>query len=139
MVRGIPGEPGGIAALAAELAEHGEAIEFDLIALGLRREWLGTPALSWRDLWVILHHLPRDSAYARSRHGEAALWGLTDHLLATLIDAVQDGNWQRAGKKNAPRPKRVKRPGGGKAAGERKFGRDPIPIARFDDWWHGRE
>jgi hypothetical protein len=68
--------------------------------------------------------------------GDDVEWGLTDHLLAQLIDAVNEGNWQRQGKPHAPRPKPVKRPGVEDKT--QTFGKDPIPISQFDDWWHGR-
>ena len=50
--------------------------------------------------------------------GDAARWGDQEHLLADLIDVLQVANWQRAGKRNARRPKPVSRPGQ-KSDGER--------------------
>lgn len=44
-------------------------------------------------------------------NGDAAQWGWQEHLLASAVDALHAANWQRAGKKNAPRPKPVRRPG----------------------------
>ena len=46
---------------------------------------------------------------AREVHGEAAVWTVTDHLLAALIDVGQGANWQRAGGK-AKRPDPFPRP-----------------------------
>lgn len=135
MAEGLGGHPGGIAGLLRLLDEHGEAVEYDLISLGLRLDDLGTPALSWRDLLVIVTNLPRTSALARDIVGEDALWGVGEHLLATVVDVLQQGNWQRGQKPHAPRPKPVKRPG---AKSETKtYGSDPIPIADFDAWWYG--
>lgn len=37
-------------------------------------------------------------------------WTLGEHLTASLIDATQIGNWQRAGDSKAKRPTPVKRP-----------------------------
>ena len=34
--------------------------------MGLRLDWLGTPALSWRDLWVIVQQSPPGSAIQRA-------------------------------------------------------------------------
>lgn len=129
----LGGHRGGIEGLLQLIDEHGEALEYDLIRLGLRLDDLGTERLSWRDLLVIVQHSPRDSALARDLLGDDALWGVTEHLLASLLDAVQMGNWQRGGKPHAPKPKPVRRPG---ARGQvRHFGADPIPISQFDDWW----
>lgn len=57
---------GGIAGLVRLIRDHGEAVEYDLITIGLRLDWLGTEALSWRDLWVIVRQAPRDSAIRRA-------------------------------------------------------------------------
>lgn len=133
MARRLAGHRGGIAGLLEELDEHAEAIEYDLLTLGFRLEDLGTPALSWRDLLVIMRHLPRTSAYARAKFGTDAAWGLTEHLLATAVDVLQTANWQRGGKKAGPKPKPVPRPG--KTKKTRRIGRDPIPVKDFNAWW----
>lgn len=138
MDEGVERDAGGILGLCRLLDEHGEAIEYDLIKLGLRLEWLGTEALSWRDLLVIVRGRDRDSRLSFALDGEAILWSQTDYLLAAVIDVLQEANWQRAGKPNAPRPKRVKRPGVDEP-GTQKYGRDPIPIAEFNDWWFSEE
>ncbi|WP_205648109.1 hypothetical protein [Actinomadura rubteroloni] len=44
-------------------------------------------------MWVLLRHLPRDSAFARELHGEESAWGLGEHLLASVIDHLAIGNW----------------------------------------------
>lgn len=92
--------------------------------------------MSWRDLWVIVRQAPAGSAIARSVDPEKAAWAggeVTAHLLAAAVDLLAGGNWQRAGKKNAAKPKPVPRPGE-KAKGT-VIGADPIPAADFDEWW----
>lgn len=133
MARGVGYRRGGIQGLVELLDEHGEAVEYDLIALGLRLADLGTPRLTWRDLLVIVRQSPRTSALNRARLGEAADWGVTDHLLAGVFDLLAGANWQRGGDNKAPRPKPLKRPGS-KPEGQ-KFGGDAIPISEFDAWW----
>lgn len=69
--------------------------------------------LSWRRLLVLVERLPADSATARAMHGEAADWSLTDHLLASVVDALHVANWQRTedGAKGRRRPRPLPRPG----------------------------
>jgi hypothetical protein len=64
-----------------------------------------------RRVWLLIEHLPPDSAYATASNPERAAWPLTDHLLAAIFDSLQLANWQRAGNNNAPKPPRVPRPG----------------------------
>jgi len=45
---------------------------------------------------VLVEHLPADSAFARAMHGEAAGWGLTEHLLAAVVDQLAVANWMFA-------------------------------------------
>ena len=56
-------------------------------------------------------HLPRDSAYARARFGDAADWGPVEYLTAAAVDHLAIANWQRAADKHAARPQPVPRPG----------------------------
>jgi hypothetical protein len=108
---GFQGHDGGISGLLELIDQHREAVEFDLIALGLRLDWLGTERLSWRDLLVVVNQSPRWSALSRAMNPEGSEWGLSEHLLAAVFDSLERGNWQRAGRENAPRPKPFPRPG----------------------------
>lgn len=68
-----------------------------------------TGVLSWMDLLAYVRQLPPDSATARAAEGDAAGWGVGEHLLANVIDLLAAGNWQRSGsKRNKPKP--MKRP-----------------------------
>lgn len=71
---------------------------------------LGTPALTYRRLRLILEQSPRTSAFARSVAGDVAEWSTTDHLTAAVFDALNIANWQRGGGKGR-RPKPLPRPG----------------------------
>lgn len=42
-------------------------------------------------------------------NGDAARWGITEHLLASAVDALHGANWQRGGGKGS-RPKPINRP-----------------------------
>lgn len=131
---------GGIAGLAWLLSRHGEAIEFDLLALGLRLDDLGTEALTWRDLHVVVQKCGPGSALIRELQPELAAWAagtVVADLLANVVDLLAAGNWQRAGKRTAPKPKAVPRPG--KKTESTRYGSDPIPVKDFDNWWNGAE
>lgn len=73
--------------------------------------------LSARRLRVLAQHLPRESALMRAAHGEAADWGIGEHLLAAAIDHLAAGNWMFATAHASdrasppPRPEPVPRPG----------------------------
>jgi hypothetical protein len=73
----------------------------------LAQLWQGT--LTPRQLTVYLRHLPLNSPLGVAVQGDAARWGKAEYLLATVIDVLQGGNWQRGGGKGA-KPKPVKRP-----------------------------
>ncbi len=125
-------EHGEIVGLLDVIDEHSEAIEYDLIALGLRLRDLGTDKLSWRDLEVVIQQSPRESAYARAAAQEHSQWDVVAYLLALLVDSTAMGNWQRGGGKGS-KPKPVPRPGAD--SGAKRFGSDPIPAKDFNDWW----
>jgi len=75
--------------------------------------------------------LPAESATVRAAVGPSAAWTVEAHLLALVHDAVAAGNWQRAGKSSAPKPKPIPRPGVGDK-GRRKVRGSSFEIADFD-------
>lgn len=129
--------PGGIFSLCRLIERFGEAIEFDLLTTaGRSLDELGE-SLSWRDLWVLVMRWQKTAGTATSEaiHG-VVHWSTADQLNAMLVDLIAFGNWQRAGRKNAPKPKRLTRPWEKKRA--QKFGSNPIPISKFNDWWDSK-
>lgn len=66
--------------------------------------------MSWRELGVLVRQLPRESATFRVLNPDESVWGLTDHLLAAVLDSLRAANWQRSGGKG-PKPKPIPRPG----------------------------
>lgn len=72
---------------------------------------LGTARLSWRRLGNLVRHLPRESSTSLAQHGPDVYWGLPEHLLAVIADALHGANWQRARNPRAPKPKPMPRPG----------------------------
>lgn len=81
----------------------------------LVKRWLKTPS----------------SATYESVNG--VMWSVEAQLVAALVDLTQIANWQRAGKKSAPKPKPIERPW--QKPKSQTIGRDPIPISQFNDWW----
>lgn len=102
--------------------EHAEALEVDLLAMGVDILDLGTERLSWRRLRALIARLPRDSWTVQAIAGDRARWGDQEHLLATIVDALQQGNWMfaAANSKHSPDPPSpIRRPG------------DPDPTVRL--------
>lgn len=85
--------------------------------------------LSSRRLAILIKHLPRDSATIRDTDGEAAEWGVTDYLLAAVVDHLAAANWMFSvvngdGESDPPeQPVPVPRPGDADEGGERSEGR----------------
>ena len=93
--------------------------------------------LSTRRLRVLIQHLPRDAALVRKLHGEDVEWGLTEHLLATVVDHLADGNWLFASahtSENADPPQRPEPlPRPGVAGGQSSMpSASPEEIAAFE-------
>ena len=130
--------PGEILGLAAALdGEHGEAIEYELLALRYRVSDLDRGRLDWREFSVLLNRwqLLPGSALADSIAG-AETWPVRDQLLAHAVDLLANANWQRAKagtRRSVPRPKPVPRPW--EKPKSQRLGSGAIPAASFDDWW----
>lgn len=75
---------------------------------------VGTPHLSWRRLHSLIEQLPRESRYAAVSGGDQTRWGHLEHLVATVVDLLQIGNWMFASahsKSRVNEPKMIERPG----------------------------
>jgi len=90
--------------------------------------------LSWADLRDVVKYQPATSALYREMHPDAAPWGLSEHLLAVIADAVIAGNWMQSkdGQKNKNRPKPIQRPG--VVPDKKKFGGNAESIDTIRDW-----
>lgn len=127
---------GGILSLREVVREHSEAIEFDLIGMGLRLRDAGSLRFNWRDLWVVCRNLGRDSALYRAMNpDDDTSWSITDYLLAMVVDNSAARLWQAGGGKGR-RPKPLPRPSDSK-----KFKGDSLPAADMAEWlgWDGVE
>lgn len=91
--------------------EHGEAIEYDLIGLGLRLRDCPSPAFNWRDLLVLCRRWGRESELYQALHPEDdTTWGVSEYILAHIADSTVLRLWQAAGGKTR-RPEPIPRPG----------------------------
>lgn len=90
--------------------------------------------LSWADLRDIVKYQPATSALHRAMRPEESPWGLSEHLLAVVADAVIAGNWMssRDGQKNRNRPKPIPRPG--VTPDHKKFGGQAESIEAIRGW-----
>lgn len=82
--------------------------------MGLRLRDVGSSGFNWRDLWVVVRNLGRDSAVyaainADDDHADPA-WGVSEYLLAAAVDALNFRLYQAGGGKGQ-KPKPIPRPG----------------------------
>lgn len=120
--------------LLALLDEHQEAVEYELIALGLRLHWLGAD-LTWRDLLVVVRQSPPGNAIARSIDPQGAAWGVAEHLQRHTIDLLAAANWMASedGSKGRNRPKPY--PGPGVVdPDEAVYGSGAVPLDELDEF-----
>jgi len=74
------------------------------------------------------------SALATALHGQS--WSIEAQLTAIAADALHIANWQRAGRRSAPKPKRIPRPW--EKPKTTTLGKGAIPISMFNDWWDSK-
>lgn len=122
------------------LAEHGEAIEADLVRAGWTLDDVPS-RLPWRALYAFVTHLPSDSALKREMNGDDAEWSSTlktNAILADIFDAIAEFEVafakSRGAHPKAPRP--YKRPGA--SSGEKRIGKGAVPHGTFMKWWEKR-
>lgn len=101
---------GGIRRLQRLAAEHGDALEADLILSGLRLRDCPSREFDWRDLHVFVKYVGVRSNLYRAMFPDSANWDLTNQLLAAAVDIGNWFVWARQGGKGE-RPDRIPRPG----------------------------
>lgn len=114
MEQGCESDAGGIARLRGLIRDHSEAIERDLIGLGLRLRWLGTDRLTWRDLLVIVAAAkPGDAIFHAVHPDEPYPEQIQAHSLQMLRSVEYSLQWLQWAKTedgprgiNAPEPAR---------------------------------
>lgn len=89
-----------------------------MLQVGARLRWLGdgTGRLTYADVLALTTQAGRDTAVARHEVGEHAEWTPDTYLIAGVLDALNNANWQRGGGRGAkpdsvPRPAAINQPG----------------------------
>lgn len=139
MAAGLRVVHGGILGLHVEILaipERRAALAYDLLKRGCSIDDIGSPRLPWTDLIVTVRMIQREHASALATELHGVRWSIEAQLLADVVDLLAIANWQRGGKKHAPRPKPVERPWRKPKA--QKLGSKPIPISQFNDWWESK-
>lgn len=90
---------------------HRDALEYELIKRGARLRWLGTPFLSWRDVYLIAINAEPGSQLARELDPSLA-WTRTDYWLQSIEYSLRWLVWGKTkdAQHNRKRPKPVEPP-----------------------------
>lgn len=113
------------------IEKYEEALNYDCMSLGLRLRNVGSEEFTWGDLLTIVRHSPHSSALYRAMNPDETEWGLTEHLLAYVVDLSAVANWQRAQGKKKDYPKPIPRPG---IEVDKKFGKEAISMDDMKAW-----
>lgn len=102
--------PGKILGLIAFIEEHRAAVRSDLLHLGLRLEQLGTPDLTWAEMYALAHCADSTTAMFRAMNGHS--WSVDTILAAHLYDLqmMQAYQFNRANGGRMRKPKPFPRP-----------------------------
>lgn len=92
--------------------------------------------LSWLDLLVFVKFIQQDHSSALGRELHGPIWSVEAQLMAEAVDAMNMANWQRGGRRSAPKPKPIPRPW--LKPKTTTLGSDAIPISEFNDWWDSK-
>lgn len=135
-------------ALAMTVAQHGRALEYDLMTrtrFTLSDLGGGLPA---RALLAFVGNLPPDAALCRELRGDSdedKRWqepSTVPMLLAEIADTAHMVSWEVAQAHSrrdlsSRMPVPIERPGVRAEGESRRYGSGAIPVADFDDWWNG--
>lgn len=111
MGRGIRRHHGGIERCLILLAEHPDAVAYEVMSAGMRLRDLGSDTLTWSDLATLLHYPRERGPLYRVICGEYADWDHQSALLAEVIDLLALISWQLSGDRQAKQPDPYPRPG----------------------------
>lgn len=83
---------------------------------------------------MIVKQSPNDSALARAQHGDEALWGLPEQLMAQTVDYLAWLTWSKTkdAQHNRGKPTPIPRPG--IDSGVTRIGKGALSMDEMDDW-----
>lgn len=125
---------GGIVGLLCLPVDQWDALEADLLRAGCSINDY-PQRFSLRTLVSFFRHSPRGSAVFSTMYGERSQWGTLEELLALVVEALWDANWQRQGKAQAPRPEPIRRPGRERPGDTKHYGGEGMSIDEFEQRW----
>jgi len=139
-------DSGGIISLARIVQKHEAALDYDLQTRAGRTlgEYLDMGAAGKVALCHFVRYLDADSTTAREAGGlDAQEWSTTfktNAVLADLYDAVSWLTYVTIAKDSKTKPKKPKPYPRPWLKGEvQKFGKAPVKISEFWDWWKSKE
>lgn len=114
--------------------KHGQAIEADLMQVGLRVRYVGESWFSWADFVAFIRWLPRDSAFMRSKNPEFEGWGVAEYQLADMVDSLGWLVWAKTkdGSRGRNKPKPYPRPGV-EEAGKKRVRGVAVPMNKVKE------
>lgn len=121
---------GGIVSLWELHDELPEAVEYELIRLGLRWRQVGTEVLSWRDLAVIVAQASPDGPLFQAKYPEEIPQIRLERLLELVHYELSVANTQRGNQSGAKRSDFPDVPEWAKQKDTETYGSEPVP---FDD------
>ena len=128
---------GGITGLWKLHEEFPEAVELELIALGLRWRHAGTEALSWRDLAVVVSQARPDGALVRAQAPEDTPQIRMERLLELIHYQLSVANTQRGNQSGARRSEFPEPPEWAKDQDVETYGSDPVPFDEMAEFLGG--
>lgn len=115
---------------------HEGACRADLVRLGTSLDLVGQPGgLSYQDFhaWLV-YSINSDASTAVYLSQWKHSWDQKMVIAVRTMEALEGGNWQRAGRSSAPKPKPFPRPEAlkkkGDTAGEKQWGK-PAPLSEI--------
>lgn len=128
--------------------EYGPALEYDLMTRTRYQLADVGGALPMTALLHFVQHLDQGSALWREMHEDEAKYlpwldgSLVAPMIADLYDVMAMNLWvsaNRGAKHRKRKPKPYPRPWSSSRGETRHIGKDPIPIADFEEWWESRD
>lgn len=133
MEGGVVGDAGGIATLRELIAQHPEAVEYDLIRLGRRLRDVPSLEFDWRDLFVLVTQAQQGTATFSAFVPD---WQHTHdvELLRSVDYYTRVGVWfqTRDGQRGRNRPEPYKLPWDPEPERDTAFDADILPRHELD-------